>query len=390
VLKLIPYIKITVEKKYKISALNLINTSNLTFKKLFLNEKEDLILIISFFKLNAYKELFQKNQIDATFDTQKGVFGIFYDNKHRLGVAIGILFLILSLSISSKYVWRIEIEGNNTTTDQEILAGLEKVGFSLGSYIPKINYDDLHNKFLMNVDSISWISVNIKGNVATVLVREKLAENAKDDFKYTNIVANSDGHIALISVIDGKKHISIGDVVKKGDLLISGIINSQSQGVRYVNAQGSVFAYVNREIYIEIPYKTTKKVYTKDVYYEKTPIFFSKVIKLYKNNNKNDRLYDIIEKTEYLYLFDSIKLPIRFLTKEYREYTYSDIIYSKDDATSIAYKELEQKIQDIKKISEIITQDVQISYDESGAYLTCKLYCLEDIASPLELYVNQK
>ena len=96
--------------------------------------------------------------------------------KSRCGVLVGAFFLIISMFTSSKFVWRIDIDGNLHVSDEEITKCLENVGFRLGTFIPSVDYDTLHNEFLLECDDVAWISVNVVGNVAKVLVRERIPE----------------------------------------------------------------------------------------------------------------------------------------------------------------------------------------------------------------------
>ncbi len=389
-LKIIPRSIFIITGANKIKALNLLNANNTQFYKSFINEIGELVISISYFKKAKLELLLKENDIPYSVSIKKGLLSFLLEHKHRIGFLVGCLLLVICTLFSGKFVWRIDIQGNYKTTNEEIIEDLQKVGFSLGSYISRLDYNDLHNKFLIESKSISWISVNIKGNVATVMVREKEIGSEANKSKYTNIVAKEDGQIKLISVIDGKKQISIGDVVKKGDLLISGVINSQSQGVRYVNADGSVIAYVNKDLEISIPLKRQEKRYTNDVKKETKYIFFNNIINLFKNNNKNDELYDIIEKTEFIYLFGKIKLPIQRVIKQYYSYEFADVQYTRDYATSLAVKELNEKIDIISANSQIISKDVKTTYENNQISIKCNLYCLEDITKSIEFYVETK
>ena len=179
-------------------------------------------------------------------------------------------------------------------------------------------------------------------------------------------------------------------VVKKGELLISGVLNSQSHGVRYVNADGSVLAYVNKTISVKIPLKSQEKYYHNNTIKDTEYIFFSNTIKLFKNNNKNDKLCDIIEKTEFVYLFGQIKLPIQRITKQYLPYEIINVEYSIERASQIAIKELNSQIKAISLNSEIISKNINTSYSNDEVLIQCNLYCVEDIAKSVEFYVQIK
>ena len=83
-------------------------------------------------------------------------------------------------------------------------------------------------------------------------------------------------------------------MVKKGDILISGVLDSKSEGVRFVRADGIVKAYVKKNIYIKLPMKETVKHYTGVLYRDINIKFFSKNINIFKKYRNQTILYDKI------------------------------------------------------------------------------------------------
>lgn len=381
-------VSFVIKKNQIAQALNVILKNSLSYTKAIFLENDDLKIIIHSSNYSAYKKVFFENNIAADFSNEKGLLSYLKLNKHRVGILIGLVFLFTAIMLSSQFVWTINISGNERLTDEEVINELNNAGFFIGSFIPCIDYKDLHNKVLLNSDSISWISVNITGNVANVVIKERLAEKEKEKNKYTNIVAKYDGQIALISVIDGKKQISIGDVVKKGDLLISGILDSQSQGVRYVNAKGEVNAYVNKTIEIKFPYESFEKVLTNNVYIEKSYKIFNKNINFFTKYRNYSDFCDTIEKTEQIKLFNIISLPIYRTTTRYYEYKYQNVSYTKKQAVDLAFKKLRKEMDKELLNAELISKNISTSYDDKCFYINCELYCLEDIASSVEFNVE--
>ena len=372
--------RILISKQDSLRALNLIIKSSISYKNCKRLDSGEIEIIISASSVKKVKSLFSKYNVSAEFYNNSVPVKWLKAHKHRAGLLVGLIItLIVSLAFTN-FVCEINIHGNSRLTDGEVLEALEASGFSLGTYIPNIDYKKLHNKVLLNCKDISWISVNITGNVANVEIKESIFENTEVINKYTNVVAAADGQIASINVIEGKAQVKIGDVVKKGDLLISGVIDSNSQGVRYTSARGEVKAYVNKQITIEIPLKQAKKVYAnkpiKDIgikIFNKN-IFFSRK---YRNLNG---LYDTIEKSEQIMIFGKISLPINTLTKTYYVYELKEIIITPAQAVDIAFAELRGELDKELKNAEMISKNVSVKYDENCYYLTCDLYCLEDIA----------
>ncbi len=382
------YVIVKVSSKSKSQAMNAILINQLSYKSSRILEDMSLELKIKASSKEKFKSVFEDNGIEAEFSKNLGIGAYIARYRHRFGMFFGIFILFLCTYLSSLFVWRIDIEGNADISDEQILDTLEQSGFSLGSFIPTIDYDELHNRFLLNSEDISWISVNIKGNVATVLVKERLVENDSPKNTYTNVVASSDAQILLIHLYDGKKTVSIGDVVKKGDVLISGVIDSQSQGVRYVHADGVVKGYVNKSISVKIPLNSTQKVYTGRAHTEKSLKIFSKSINFSPKYRNSYNIYDKIKTSERVRLFGRIELPIEITTVQYREYEQVPISYSYESAVDMAFSELRYKLDDALSNAELVSKSVKTYYDEEGFYIDCELYCIENIASLVEFEVE--
>lgn len=388
-MKLLSYVDILIKKEDKIKALNLILKNSLRYNTIKFVDKGDILIRVYSWRKKSYERIFSENKINYSFSKQYGLLSFVSKNRHRVGILVGFFILIFALWYSQNIIWRIDIKGNHKVEREEIITALEKEGIYLGRYIPSINYDTTHNRFLMNNKDFSWISVNINGNIACVNVREAEFPRVEGNVnKYANIVANQDGQIALISVKEGEKQISIGDSVKKGDLLISGIIDSKSEGVRLTCAKGEVYAFVNKEIFVKIPLKSEEKTYTGKVYTEKTVYFYKKYIKLFKKHSNYDRFYDTIEETRQISLFGKIPLPIKVKQVRYYEYEIIDIQHTKEQGIDKAFVELRSKLDISLKNAELLSKEIKIDYDEENVYLECDIYCLENIAEERQFYID--
>ena len=377
-----------INKKLTAKALNIIISNSLSYVNACFLKNDDLKITILSSNASIFKKVFSENNLEIQFEKEKGLIAKIKQNKHRLGIILGFLILLSSVIISSKFVWQINVTGNDTLTENEVISELEDSGFHIGTYIPNIDYKDLHNKILLSSEKISWISINITGNVANVSIKEKLEEKTKADTGYTNIVSKYDGQIVSISVLEGEKQIYIGDVVKKGDLLISGIIDSKSQGVRYVQANGIVKAYVNKNIQVKIPFTDTTKSYTGNTYTEKTLKIFNYFIKFSLKYRNYSAICDTIEKTEQITLFNSIKLPIYIVTVKHYEYEHVKKDYTKEQAVDLAFTELRKEMDKALSSAELISKSIETSYDDKYFYIDCKLHCIEDIGSTVEFEVQ--
>ena len=298
--------------------------------------------------------------------------------------------MFVCVNLSSKFLWRINIDGNYSISDGEIMNILYESGLYEGVYVPQLDYNKIHNQFLLKTDKISWISINIDGNVANVKVKERMSEEIKSSATYANVVAKQDGQISMVTVYDGIKTVNIYDVVKKGDMLISGVMSSSSQGVRYVHADGIVNAYVTKNITIRIPMRQQIKVYTGNIHTELDLKVFIKKINIFKKYRNSYTLCDKIETSERISLFGVCPLPISINKTKYLEYNFENVTYTQREAKDLALKELKIEMDSQLKDAELISKSINHYCDFEYYYIECELYCIENIAEIVEFEVTKE
>ncbi|MBQ8147014.1 MAG: sporulation protein YqfD [Clostridia bacterium] len=387
--KLFSYNKLIISSNDKNKAISLIVNGNFSCLESGVNENRELEILIPKKQIKEIRKLFDDYGISVKVVEIPGILKIAENLKHRWGILIGLLISVMILTVSSNFVWKIDIEGNHNVADEDILCELQNAGLTLGTFIPKIDYDNLHNKILLNSEELSWVSVNINGTIATVKVKEKEKIAEKKEPSYANIVAKYDGYIASVFVKNGKKIVSSGDIVKKGDVLISGVINSQSQGVRYESADGEVMAYINKEINIKLPFKETIKTYTGNVINKKCYKIYNFPLNFSIKYRNPDGFYDTIEKKENISLLGISDIPVEIITTTYYEYFLEDVCYTKSQIADSAFSELRKQMDIQLKDSELISKKINVHFDGDYFYLDCELYCLEDIAIEKEYFLTE-
>ena len=165
-------------------------------------------------------------------------------NKKRIGLLIGLLLSVIFLIVSTQFVWSIEITGTQEANKRIIQTELEALGLYIGAPKKKINTYELADKAMMSLSGeVSWLAVNIKGSTAVVEARDYIKWREDETYREaSNIIADFDGLILSIDVFNGKKEVSEGSAVKKGDLLISGIVENRDLSSQFLDASGEITA----------------------------------------------------------------------------------------------------------------------------------------------------
>ncbi len=312
----------------------------------------------------------------------------------RPGLTLGILLLLVWCYVSQRIVWDIRIEGNTTTPDREIVELLTDLGCGYGAWFPSIDFDDLHARALTMTDKIGWLSVYMNGTVAEVQVRELVKPDrvTHGEGVYANVVAAEDGVIESVRAAEGQAAVKAGDIVRRGDVVISGVMerkdmNLPEGGVRFEYAAGEVLARTVRHFSVEISLIREEKVYTGAEKREKRIKIFGKPVKLFENTGITYTKYDKIDKMERLSLFGICDLPLWVEETIYREYTYETVEITPEEAAAEGLRELRYLTDEAVEGGELAEKTVTTSMADGVYRIDCLLYVVRDIAETEEFTV---
>lgn len=186
----------------------------------------------------------------------------FFINKYkpRIGIPIGAAAGVILIIVLSNFIWSVSITGAQTVSETKIKQVLSENGVKTGGYKNNLDVQKIERDTMLEIDEIGWMSVNITGNIASIEIKEK-AQKPKIDLSTTpcNIKAKCDGVITDIKSKKGNVQVKKGSGVAKGDLLVSGIIETKMNTLQYVRANAEVFADVvyKKESSIKSEYEYT-------------------------------------------------------------------------------------------------------------------------------------
>ena len=315
--------------------------------------------------------------------TRRGLFAFASGYKMRIGFFIGAVLCAALLAASSFFVWDINVSGQTGLSEKEILKTLEGYGLYIGAYIPNIDTMRLENELVIDTEELSYASINLRGTVAEVVVRERKEKDVENISLPSNLVANCDGQIESIEVRGGMPTVKKGQIVKKGQLLVSGVIDSQAVGYRLVRARGEIYARISRSFTAEVPLVREKKSRTGEKKTRVTIRFFAKKINLFSNNDISFEKYDTIEEEKRLCLFDRVELPVFIIKTTYSEYVTETEKISEEQALSIAEKELAGQTEKTLSEAQILAREERTEINDEVLTLYADIDCIADITSEI-------
>ena len=374
---------ITADISFAADILNLCRKHGIIYRDQTATE-DTLRLECSLFAARRLQKICQEKGISFLSIEERGVPRLFYKYRHRYGIFLGLLLSLLLIYLSGTVVWDIRIDGERRLTEEKILADLSMCGISIGSPIRSLDTDVIQNRMIIYSDDISWISINLSGTVAHVEIRES-EPVPPDKIEYTaaNLVAMSDGEISGFRDVRGEIVVKIGDLVREGELLVSGIRESATQGFSYTCAQGEVFAKTEASYNVDIPLKYEKKVYLDKKYL----VFFNNEIKIYSNNRNLDTSCDIIDTVEYANPFSFGELPFGIRTVRYLPYTYMTAERSAEEAVDLAFFKLRCTEEEMG-ISDVISKQFSGDFSDGSYRLHCTATSVKNIAKQVEVVLQ--
>lgn len=181
----------------------------------------------------------------------------------RPALAAGAVAVGLWLVLGSFFIWEFEIEGNETVPDEVILRALEAQGVGIGSFGLSLDGEDLRNHILLELPELVWLTVNVSGCKAEVQVRERVAvPETVDRDAPSNLVARRAGLVLEIHAFSGVKCAVAGMSVEEGQLLISGVEDTETFGARTTAGLGEAKGRTWHTLTANVPLTVQKKVYS--------------------------------------------------------------------------------------------------------------------------------
>ena len=376
------YLKIVVEGYYIERFINICTNKKILIWNLKRENGVKLYLNIGINDFKKISEVCRKTKCKVKIESKHGIPFLLQKYKKRKIFLLLLIIVAFCIYFSSNYVWNIEVIEENNQDLPNIMQDLQNAGLSVGTQKREIDTKEIINSIRLNREDVAWMGIELKGTNAIVkVVKADEAPQIIDDTEYCNIVADKDGIITKINAQNGTAIVNVGDVVKKGTILIAGVMEGKYTEPRYLHAIG--------EIEAKVWYTKTKKIYYKQTNYEQTGReennYAIKInnfkINLPKGVSKFE-LYDTIEQEKKLKIFSNLYLPISIIKTTNKETTKVEQNYSYNEALEVGKKELEQEIEnEIKNKENILNKTVNTYKNSEYVEISMTYEVLENIGT---------
>lgn len=310
--------------------------------------------------------------------------------RQRPFVLIGVLIFFAWMKYSSGIVWDIKIDGNTKTSDETIKETLAELGFDVGVPFGDINYNQLHADYVSIQNDIAWLSIFMNGTVAEVQVRELYRDEREKhpSNTYANVVAECDGIVEEINVFEGQAAVAVGQLVREGQVLISGVCEGKEGEYRFEYASGEVICQTVESFSERISTTREKKTYTGREKRDIAIKIFKKKINLFGKGGIDGGVCDTISTMEKLCPFGLCEIPVWLETNVSREYVTENEQISAETAGNEAMYSLVRKIRELTADAELEHKEIHSEFEDGVYILNCMLYLRRNIGITKEFTVK--
>lgn len=330
--------------------------------------------------------------VEAEVTESAGLPRLFSRLSRRVGLWLGLCAAAGLILLSSGTIWEVRVSGCERLSERAVLDLLAGEGVAVGARTRGLVTDTIEANVVRASPDIAWMSVNLHGSVAFVEVREQNAPPAPGgsfpDADGINLVAAEDGVILHYVLSAGQPVPGIGSAVRKGDLLVSGILETPHRGLVVCRAAGEVAARVERTVSVRVPfeYEVSRPVGRRVC--ALGLIFFGFEEKFYKNYGNAPPTCDTIIVNKYIYNRGGRIIPVGLRTETVLLTETERRTRTAEEALALAYLELDRAAAAAVGSAETVSRTVTEEIGEDGVTLVCRIGCVGNIAAEAPIFIR--
>lgn len=194
--------------------------------------------------------------------------------------AVGIVIFFVSMYLLSSLVWNVEVRGNNRIKTEDLLTAVKAEGVYPFQWQWKLPEPaDLSKRLAQRLPDAAWIGIQKRGTrlIVQVVETKKPADPSLQNPRH--LVSTSDAVITRIIADKGKPVVHVNTRVKKGQVLVSGIIGEGANTATVV-ADAEVRGLVWYEYNIVSPLVQKTNVYTGETKTKWSLVLFGRALQV--------------------------------------------------------------------------------------------------------------
>ena len=297
-------------------------------------------------------ELAERAGCTASLEGRAGLPVFLAGFRRRYALLAGLALALAAVCLLSQFILTVEVSGNETVPSAVILMELSRQGVRPGAYGPGLDLRRISQEALRRIEGLSWMSVNLHGTRAEVLVRERSpSPTPRDETTPAHVVAAADGVLEEVEVLEGQALFREGQAVLAGEIVISGAVDLKEPqyaavdaGQRLVHARGEVWAVTHRTLAACIPLEAQVKVYTGEEERRWSLSLLGRSVNFFGKASISSSGYDKMTTTHILTLPGGREMPLVLVETEYRAYETAAVPVRADAARAMLEERLLERL----------------------------------------------
>ncbi len=359
---------------FGISAERLINlcaTSEIAFRGVKTSGDGETELTVKPSGLRKLRELEKRGLLSLSVKESFGIPYFFKGLRRRYALFLGLLLSVGAVWTSSFYIWQIEVRGNREIPTAVILSALREEGVRPGASAFSVDNRMLENRLVLKIPKLAWITVNVRGSTAWVIVREKTDKPVRKE--KSELRAKRGGVVVKVVVTRGTATVQKGDTVAEGQLLC--------ESFPWENrAEARVTARTWYELSEAIPVSCVKKEYTGAEKGRSAAVFGEKRINFCFTGGNPYACCDKITENKRLSFLDRGLLPTSVLRESFYEWRPMAAELSEREAEAILKARLISRLNGMIGSGSVTDTGFELRREDGLYVLTLRAECLEEIA----------
>ena len=308
--------------------------------------------------------------------------------KKRYAFWVGMGLSMAAVCVLSSFVLTIEVKGNTNVPTAQILTELRRQGLGIGTFGPGLDERTVGNKVLLQLPQLSWLSINLYGTRAEVLVREAVeAPELVDAQEYGSVVARASGIVTRVEALAGEAVVKVGDTVLEGETLISGTVHLEGPaysdkpeiGQIQVRASGRVYARTWRTMAAQLPLEAQVKRYTGEETNLWSVTALGRRTDFFGKGGISFDRYDKISHTWTLTLPGGEEMPLAVQRETCRAYELETLAVEPDAAEAMLKERLLEALEEAVGEGEIVSTEFAVETENGMLTVTLQAECREEI-----------
>ena len=298
--------------------------------------------------------------------------------RHRFGLSVGAAASVALLYLLSGHIWVVDVQGNDRVDTASIEQAVAECGVRAGGMLSAVDIPTIQLKTLNLLPDLSWLTVNLEGSTAHVMVSErKDPDENRAPRQPANVKAAIDGVIVSMEVYEGDALVQTGDAVTEGMLLVSGVRTTEV-GDYLTRARANVFARTTRILTVSVPLKEEKALPTGKTISRPTWYLFGIEIPWYNSGALSPHY--TVERRNHLLTVNGRQLPIGWYTDYATEHAPAMVTYTEQQAEKMAWKQMSALEKELQSTATIHSRRETSERVGDTWHVTVECECIENIA----------